>query len=113
MMKNLCPLFVSLLFISCSKSDSDNIQTVEKAINVSILKYETVDYKDSRSLGYPVKVIDVTFSEAEFIAIVKKIDLKNYRKEDNDFFKDFVSDSLNYHLAIFTKENKIRYSELD
>lgn len=110
-MKTALVSLLFLLVISCSKSN-EYIKTIESAIDVPILKYETVAYKDSGSLGYPVKVIDVTFTEAEFNAIVQKIDLKNYSKENNDYFRDFTSDSIKWHIALFSKENKIRYAEI-
>jgi len=112
-MRYFYPILLFVLLVSCSKSDSDLIQTVENAIHVPILTYEKVDYKDIGSLGYPVKVIDVTFTEAEFNALLNKTDLKGYTKEDGDYFRDFASDSINYHIAIFSKEYKIRYAEID
>lgn len=112
-MKYLHIILALFAVISCSESDSDHIQTIENAIKVPILTYKTIDYKDIGSLGYPVSVIDVTFSEAEFNAIIQKIDLKAYTKEDGDYFKDFASDSIKWHIALYAKENKIRYAELD
>jgi len=112
-MKYICSIILVLLLSSCSTSDKNRIKTVENAIQTPILHYKTVDYKDSGSIGYPVKVIDVTFSEADFNTIVKKIDLKGFTKENGDYFKDFVSDSIKWHIAVFSRENKIRYAELD
>lgn len=105
-------LMLSIL-LSCSKSEKEYVETVENVIHVPITNYEKVEYKDIGSTGYPVKVIDVIFSETEFKAILTAIDLTKFKKDGDDYFMDFASDSIKWHVAIFSKENKIRYAELD
>lgn len=108
-------LFLILLFLtmSCADDNTYEIKKVENFLGVTIPKDNINITSSNEGLKQSLIIIDITFDSKDYTLLMKKINLKEFEKDGNNYYKNmsFEDKDKKIYVILFSNEHRIRYAE--
>lgn len=99
--------------MSCADDNNYEIKKIENFLGVTIPKNNIHITSSNDGLRQSLIVIDITFDSKDYSLLMKKINLKEFEKDGNNYYKNvsFEDDDKRIYVTLFSREHRIRYAE--